>query len=43
MMIVGQISNQSEAKELEFITRSFVVGNRARELALKARSKNYNK
>ena len=43
MMIVGQISNQSEAKELEFITKSFVVGNRARELALKARSKNCNK
>ena len=39
-MIVGQISTHKEAKELEFITKSFVVGNRARELALKARGKN---
>lgn len=43
MMIVGQISSKNEAKELEFITKSFVVGNRARELAIKARSNNCNK
>ena len=35
MMIVGQISNPEEAKEIEFITKSFVVGNRAKALALK--------
>jgi hypothetical protein len=39
MMIVGQISNLNEAKEIEFITKSFVVGNRARELALRAKHK----
>ncbi len=37
MMIVGQVSTPQEAKEIEFITKSFVVGNRARELALRAR------
>ena len=37
MMIVGQISNTNEAKEIEFITKSFVVGNRARELASRAK------
>jgi len=36
-MIVGQISNSKEAKEIEFITKSFIVGNRARSLALKAK------
>jgi hypothetical protein len=35
MMIVGQISNPEEAKEIESITKSFVVGSRARALALK--------
>ena len=35
MMIVGQISTPEEAKEIEFITKSFVIGNRARSLALK--------
>ncbi len=35
MMIVGQISNPEEAKEIEAITKSFVVGNRARVLASK--------
>ncbi|MFW6121593.1 MAG: hypothetical protein ACOC80_11940 [Petrotogales bacterium] len=35
MMIVGQVSTPKEAKEIESITKSFVVGNRARELALK--------
>jgi len=43
MMIVGQISSHNEAKEIEFITKSFVVGNRARELALKAKDKKTNK
>jgi hypothetical protein len=37
MMIVGVISTPTEAKEIEFITKSLVVGNRARELALKTR------
>ena len=35
MMIVGQVSNVEQAKEIESITKSFIVGNRARELALK--------
>ena len=35
MMIVGQISSAQEAKELESIAKCFVVGNRARALALK--------
>jgi hypothetical protein len=34
MMIVGQVSTPEEATEVEFITKSFVVGNRARALAL---------
>jgi hypothetical protein len=34
MMIVGQISSPEEANEIEFITKNFVVGNRARALAL---------
>lgn len=34
MMIVGQVSSNEEAKEIESITKSFVVGNRARALAL---------
>jgi len=33
MMIVGQVTTPEEAKEIEFITKSFVVGNRARALA----------
>ena len=37
MMIVGQISSRQEAKEIEFITKSFIVGNRARELGLIAK------
>ncbi len=32
-MIVGQVSTVEEAKEIEFITKSFVVGKRARALA----------
>jgi hypothetical protein len=34
MKIVGQVSTPEEAKEIESITKSFVVGNRARALAL---------
>jgi len=37
MMIVGQVSNSKEAKEIEFIAKSFVVGIRARTLALEAK------
>jgi hypothetical protein len=33
MKICGQVSTKEEAKEIEFITKSFVVGNRARLLA----------
>jgi len=35
MKIVGQVSSEDEAKEIEFITKSFVIGNRARDLASK--------
>jgi len=31
--IVGQVSSAQEANEIEFITKAFVVGNRARALA----------
>ena len=37
MMIVGQISSPEEAKEMEFIAKMFVVGNRARVLAEKVK------
>jgi hypothetical protein len=33
MMIVGQISSPEEAREMEFIVKMLVVGNRARVLA----------
>jgi hypothetical protein len=33
LMIVGQISSPEEANEIEFITKNFVVANRAKELA----------
>ena len=33
MMIVGLISSADEAHEIEFITKSLVVGNRTRVLA----------
>jgi len=33
LKIVGQVSSQDEAEEIESITKSFVVGNRARDLA----------
>ena len=35
LKIVGQVSSQDEAEEIESITKSFVVGNRARTLALR--------
>ncbi len=33
LMIVGTISSPQEAKEIEFITKSYVVGRRARHIA----------
>jgi hypothetical protein len=33
MIIVGQVSSQEEAKEITFIAKLFVVGQRARILA----------
>jgi hypothetical protein len=33
LMIVGQISSPEEANEIEFITKNFVVANRAKQLA----------
>ena len=38
LRIVGQVSSQDEAEEIESITRSFVVGNRARDLALRLKT-----
>jgi hypothetical protein len=35
MMIVGQISSKQEAKEMEFVAKCLVVGNRAKVLAKK--------
>jgi len=35
MMIVGQVSTPDEAREIEFIAKSLVTGNRARMLAQK--------
>ena len=35
MKIVGQVSTPEEAKEVEFIVKTLVVGNRARVLAEK--------
>ena len=37
MMIVGQISSPQEAKEMEFVAKCLVVGNRARVLAAQAK------
>jgi hypothetical protein len=37
MIVVGQISTLEEAKEIEYIRRLALVGNRARTLALKTR------
>ena len=38
MMIVGQVSNAEEAKQMEFIVKVLVVGNRAKVLASKVKS-----
>jgi hypothetical protein len=35
LLIVGQVSTPQEAEEIEFITKSLVVGNRVRTLAQK--------
>jgi hypothetical protein len=35
MMIVGHVSTPEEAKEIELITKSFVVANRVHALALR--------
>jgi len=32
IMIVGQVSNPQEAKDIEFIAKSLVVGNRIRKI-----------
>ena len=37
MMIAAQVTNKDEAKEMEFIAKLLVVGNRARTLAIKAK------
>ena len=37
MRICGQVSTTEEAEEIEFITKSFLVGNNARLLASKAK------
>ena len=34
MIVVGQISTPEEKKEIEFIAKIFIVGNRARSLGL---------
>ena len=39
LIIVGQISSVDEADEIEFITKSFVIGNRARALASRLKTK----
>lgn len=39
MMIVGQITNQEEAKEMEFIAKVLVVGKRAKFLAEEGKKK----
>ena len=36
IMIVGQVSNKQEAKEIEFIAKSFIIGKRARVLGKQA-------
>lgn len=33
MMIVGQVASAEEAAEIEFIAKSFVIANRAKQLA----------
>jgi hypothetical protein len=39
MMIVGQVTDAEEATEVEFIVKSFVVANRAKQLARTIRIK----
>jgi len=39
MRICGQVSTTEEAEEIEFITKSFVVGNHARLLASRAKNR----
>lgn len=39
MIIVGQVSSREEANEITFITKLFVVGQRARDLAREIKSK----
>lgn len=46
MMIVGMVHTKEEALEITFIAKSFVVGNRARELgkdSLKTKKKGVKK
>ena len=38
LKIVGQVTSVDEANEIEFITKSFVIGNRARVLAQKSKN-----
>ena len=33
MMIVGLVSTEDEANEIEHVTKHFLIGNRARKLA----------
>jgi hypothetical protein len=40
MMIVGQVSSKTEAKEMEFIYKAHIVGKRARDLAGKLKKGN---
>jgi len=42
LKIVGQISSKSEGYEIESITKSFLVGNRARELANQSKGEKYD-
>ena len=42
MMIVGQVSTPEEAKEVESIVKTLVVGKRARILALKIKEGLHN-
>jgi Flp pilus assembly secretin CpaC len=39
MMIVGQVSTPEEAEEIERIAKSFVIGNRVRNLAQNIKQK----
>ena len=39
MLIVGQVSNKEEARDITFIAKLFVVGQRARDLARENKKK----